>query len=631
MELILTIVSVVVIAILLIILFIRRKNERAEILQQEKMTIERLLDKVKYQLVELVKEDNFFGKSDEEWEALYKRKKRIQNAMRNCVHGIDADKIIVKDLIKQILQEMLPTPEEVCKVVDFTNTYIEPHIKFEILIHYLKKTHGKNAMPYLIQKYKLDDVRYIIEDKTVPSYAVTTEMFEDLYTEEMAYIGVTEIGYMDMLDVLSTLLYEQYKGFGVIDSLRDQNIDGYNIGTSGSVISNVIDRHRKIAKAPRSVWIYYRGRYIHLRFLTFGCEEEIRRVVQLHVRYNNPGPLTEKRGYIVNTMFDKSRVLAIRPPASEYWAMFVRKFSLSDASLEFLVNPPKRDEDGQPLKDLDEFGSEYIVPKYQNATVPLKLIRFLMLGQVTTAFTGRQGSGKTTMMAAAIQPVDARLTIRILEMAPELYLRELYPQRNILSVQETDYVTAAELQDALKKSDAALSIVGEVATDIIAARMIQMGQVASVFTIFSHHANRAQDLVFALRNSLMNAGNFNNEMTAETQVLDVVKVDVHLDYDVEGNRFIERITEIIKLDEGTPYPPYDPNDPVNSMNIITAEYYRRKTDRMSFTTKQILHFDHDNFTYITDEWFSERLTRHMMSRIPKEYRAEFKQLASNWR
>ena len=628
MELGLTILAIVAVGVLLIVLFIRRKSERAELKQKEKLTLDRLLDMVKYQLVELVKEDNFFGKSDEEWEALYKRKKRIQNAMRECVHGIDADKIIVKDLIKQIVQGILPDEEAICEVVDFTNQYIEPHVKFEILMHFLKKTHGKNAMPYLIQKYHLDDVRYIIENKQVPSYAVTTEMFEDLFQKEMGF--ELDIPYTDMLDIVSTLLYERYKGFGVIDTLRDQNIDGYNIGTSGSILTNVINRDRKIARAPRSVWIYYRGRYIHLRFLTFGSEEEIRRVVQLHVRYGNPGPLTEKRGYLVNTMFDKSRVLAIRPPASEYWAMFVRKFSLSDASLEFLINPVKKDRDGEVVKTIDENGKEQIVHKYTNAEVPLRLIKYLMLGQVTTAFTGRQGSGKTTMMAAAIQPVDARLTIRILEMAPELYLRELYPQRNILSVQETQYVTAAELQDALKKSDAALSIVGEVATDIIAARMIQMGQVASVFTIFSHHANRAQDLVFALRNSLMNAGNFNNEKTAETQVLDVVKVDVHLDYDVEGNRYIERITEIIKLDEGTPYPEYDPSNPVHSMNEITKEYYRRQTDRLSFTTKQILHFNHDTFTYVTDEWFSKGLTRHMMSRIPAEYRPDFKELTTHW-
>ena len=66
-------------------------------------------------------------------------------------------------------------------------------------------------------------------------------------------------------------------------------------------------------------------------------------------------------------------------------------------------------------------------------------------------------------------------------MAPELYLRELYPSRNILSLQETNTVSAAECQDALKKSDAAVSIVGEVATDSIAARMIQMGMTASIF------------------------------------------------------------------------------------------------------------------------------------------------------
>lgn len=99
-----------------------------------------------------------------------------------------------------------------------------------------------------------------------------------------------------------------------------------------------------------------------------------------------------------------------------------------------------------------------------------------------------------TAMIASIAYIDARLTIRILEMAPEMYLRERYPDRNVYSVSETQHVTAAELQDALKKSDAAVSIVGEVATDAIAARMIQMGQVASLFTIFSHHANRSKDL-----------------------------------------------------------------------------------------------------------------------------------------
>ena len=40
--------------------------------------------------------------------------------------------------------------------------------------------------------------------------------------------------------------------------------------------------------------------------------------------------------------------------------------------------------------------------------------------------------------------IDNRFNVRVLELAPELYLRELYPDRNILSVQETNTVSAAE-------------------------------------------------------------------------------------------------------------------------------------------------------------------------------------------
>ena len=110
-----------------------------------------------------------------------------------------------------------------------------------------------------------------------------------------------------MLDILSVMLYQKYKGFGVIDTLREMNINGFNCGTSGSILSALLNKDKKIMKAPRSVWLYFNGKYIHLRFLTFHSEEELRRVVQLLCRYNNPGPLTEKRGFLVNTMYDKSR------------------------------------------------------------------------------------------------------------------------------------------------------------------------------------------------------------------------------------------------------------------------------------------------------------------------------------
>ena len=48
--------------------------------------------------------------------------------------------------------------------------------------------------------------------------------------------------------------------------------------------------------------------------------------------------------------------------------------------------------------------------------------------------------------------------------------------------------------------------------------------------------------------------------TAERQVIDVVKCDVHLDYTPDGKRYIERVSEIIPLPEGVPYPELDKSD-----------------------------------------------------------------------
>lgn len=590
-------------AIGLIIWYYRSKNEKPDMEEDIHLTFEKLVDTVKYTLADLIKDESFNGFSDEDFKAFYKRKARIQDAMNNCVYGIDSAKVIVQDLIRSVIMDECPTIQEINLCYDFYSRTLDTRVKFEILLYFYKKEHGKGALAKLIDEYQLDRERYLIEDKSAPSYAVTAEDIDMIYGTKHY-----KLTYPILVDLLTVLVYQQYKGFGILDTLREMDINGFNCGTSGSILSN-LRQDKGVVKAPRSVWLYFRGKYIHMRFLTFGTEQELRRVIQLICRYNNPGPLTEKRGYLVNTMFDKSRVLALRPPAAEYWAVFVRKFSLSDVCLKNLIEKP------------------YV----NNANLVIKLLQFLMMGQVTCGVTGRQGSGKTTLMTALIEYIDPKYTLRVLEMAPEMYLRELYPERNILSVQETEFVSASDLQDALKKSDAAVSIVGEVATDPIAARMIQMGQVASIFTIFSHHANRAPDLVRALRNSLVNAGGFTSMTTAEQQVIDIVRIDVHLNYTTDGKRYIERISEIIKLDEGVPYPDYLRSDPVHSMNAITKEYYTRITDRQTFTTRDVLKYDLSTDTYVALDWFSPELTHYIMNCIPKDKRLDFASFVQdNW-
>ena len=118
--------------------------------------------------------------------------------------------------------------------------------------------------------------------------------------------------------------------------------------------------------------------------------------------------------------------------------------------------------------------------------------------------------------------------------------------------------------------------------------------------------------------------------TAEKQVTDVVKVDIHLDYTPDGKRYIERISEIVQLEEGEPYPEYDKDNP-NSINPIMLEYFKRRTDRMGFYTHDILRYDLETHTYYTVDRFSEYLESRILKNLDKDLRPEFELfMLENW-
>ncbi len=603
---VLIVASILALIMMLFSMYQKSKAQQEVVEEADFDSIEKVVEAVKLEMVDIIKDEYSLGLTEAEFNALYKRKARIQEALRNCVYGLDSAKIIVIELIRTFIAENIDinTIEELLGLTDGQDP--SDHIKFEIIMYRYKKKYGKGALSAWMDKngFARERIATDADSDADLAYYVDVEDLYMSYEEEDIHLTKDE-----KIDILAIIVYQLYKGFGIVDTLREMDVNGFNMGTSGSILSNVNKSKAGIMKANNAVWLYYQGKYIHLRFMNFGTEDELKRIIQLLIRWGNPGPLTAKRGYMVNTMYDKSRILALRPPASEYWAIFVRKFSLSDVSPKALI----------------------VKPYTKRGDLPMNLIELLMRGQVTCGVTGRQGSGKTTLMSSIIRFINPRYTIRVLEMAPELYLRELYPTRNILSVQETTTVTAAELQDALKKSDAAVSIVGEVATDIIAARMIQMGQVASIFTIFSHHANTPKDLVFALRNSLVNAGGFSNMSTAERQVIDVVKCDIHLDYTPDGKRYIERISEIVPLAEGVPYPDLDKNDLEYSKAILQREYYERSTDRISFYSHDILKYDTDTHTYYVADRISPALESKMRSVMDPATRRRYDEFVfKNW-
>ena len=581
---ILLILVVIIAALGMIVYYIKKKDQEPveeEIVKEDKTyTIEQMQEFVKKRLDEITKVNLYdIGLSEEELKRRKNKKYELKKALKGCTYGDVNDKKYVKELIFDLLSKEYGINEaNISKAIPFdVPSLLTAQDKFDILIYVYKKEFGYEALTELIKKYNLAVLKYL-EGETKPSYVITGQEIEDIYEKENLQLSFT-----DKLSIVVQRIYQHYKGYSSIDEVRDMNIDGVSGGVSGlpeSFLSQVaqtasgdylaqVSEHR-VPRACDSIWIFFQGKSIRLAFLSFGTEAELKRVCQNIYKYNNPGQLSDTNGYKINEMKDGSRVVVVRPSFSETWAFFVRKFDVKRATLEQLIRDP---------------GKEDVI----------ELLKFLVKGARITAITGEQGSGKTTLLMGMIENIYETMNIRVQETAFELHLRKIYPTRNILTFRETDTISGQEGLDVQKKTDGSVNIIGEVATDPVASWMIQAAQVASKFTLFTHHAKTFPNLVTALRNSMLRTGVFNDERTAEEQVVQVLNFDIHQIKDFRGKRYIERITECIPLENKNEYTFDHRNEKTLEVKFDkffdnATHYFAKVTDKQLYTYRNIVEY-----------------------------------------
>ncbi len=238
------------------------------------------------------------------------------------------------------------------------------------------------------------------------------------------------------------------------------------------------------------------------------------------------------------------------------------------------------------------------------------------------------------MLMAMIENIYETMNLRITETAFELHLRKIYPTRNILSMRETETIAGQECLDVQKKTDGSVNIIGEVATDPVASWMIQSAQVASKFTLFTHHAKTFPNLVTALRNSMLRAGTFKDERTAEEQVVQVLNFDIHLVKDFRGRRYIERITECIPVEEKNEYT-FDHRKEKTLEGKFdkffdnATIFFSKTTNRELYHYRNILEFVDDSYVLVNP--ISENNIKEMRNNMEETDAIAFdKFLERNW-
>lgn len=465
------------------------------------ITRDEMVEKVKNHINHILRQNLYeMNLNETQLQRLEQQKRELRLYLKCAGTGDSVAKAFVVDVIRESLQKLYFREEKMLGQTYLFSDTGQKNVEnqFLMLLYQWKKKYGTDALEVFLEKNGLIDVK---EGQVIK---ITDEQIRRIYQNSRI-----SFSYQDQLELLSQNVYAFYKGLGVIDEIRDMNIDGVSGGVSGADG----DYH--------NVWIFFKGRSVHFSFLDYGSEQEVERIARNICRYHQPGEISKARGYLIHEMADHARVVVARPDFSENWTFFIRKLDrIRKQSLETLFL-----EDGM--------------------TEVFALLRWIVRGCQVFGITGMQGCGKTTLLLALVEEIAPEYTIRVLELAFELHLRESYPERNIMTFRETTNVDGLEGLEVQKKTDGMVTIIGEIVAAKVAAWMIESGQSGSLFTMFTHHAKTTEGLVYSLRNSLLKEGNFRSEEIALSQVVQVVRFDIHLHMDRGGNRYIDRISEII--------------------------------------------------------------------------------------
>ena len=428
-------------------------------------------------------------------------------------------------------------------------------------------------------------------------YEITSEEIEDIFEREGHVLN-----YAEKMDIVAQRIYQAYKGHGVVDELRDMKIDGLSGGVSGMLEApyNYLEEIMKDAPETlrsnyESIWMFYHGKTVHLRFLAFETKRELERVCKNIYRFRHPGQLSAANGYKVNELYDGARIVVVRPPLTESWAFFLRKFDAAiTADITELVTLP-------------------------GANLAIELMHWLIKGCQVIGVTGEQGCGKTTLLKAMIRFIEPSYTLRIQEMVFETHLRRIYPERNIMTFQETANVSGQESLDLQKKTDGVVNILGEVASAPVASWVVQLSQVGTKMTMFTNHAMTTEKLIEYFRNALLSLNQFHDEKIAEEQVIDAINFDIHMEKDRFGHRYISRITEIIPIKQQYSMEEYD-------VETGMKKYFDYMTRRHNYELHDLLVIEQGK--YVLKEAISEEKSKNIMRNLTDEEEQQFTKFLS---
>lgn len=549
------------------------------------------------QLRENLKEQNY---SKEEYEAAQRKKLEMRKSLKTAAYGDDAAKRFVISFIRNILssRKYNINAETIDYVIPFSNpNALDARTKIEIVFFLYKKKYGSAGFEKFMLENGLHEPKDVLSRLDM-EYEVTTEDINRVFG---VLYGRSVLSPDDKMEFLCQRIFADFKGFSVITPLIDFALDEIDGGVSGIPEGTfdikklgMLDTHFEYSF--NSIFVTFKGINYKMSCMSFGSQTELVRVCQNIYKYSAPYALSSNNGKVISTMKDGSRIAVARPDIAGGWCFWLRKFdSVPSADPKVLITD-------------------------ENALLPITLTKWMVRGGRSIGITGEMNGGKTTYLRGMAGFTHSDKNIRVYELYPELALQRAYPKKNIMNFRVTESTTMQELYDFGKKTNAQISIISECSDARMGVLTIESATVGSEQALFTHHATTAENMVLSLRDNELNVGGYRSEKVAEEVVANSIHFNIHMKRE-RGHRFIERITEIIPIHDRS-YP-YDTNGDMTDAD--TVEFYRRVTDRRTFTVQDVVRYDTKQGKYV---WVHD-ISPQMMNLIKGKLSVEEEQSFTN--
>ena len=427
-----------------------------------------------------------------------------------------------------------------------------------------------------------------------------------------------ELTLLDSLNIMSILIFQRLFGYDVADTLvYDESIDQMTIGASGA--SNT--SKSRIVSPVNSISVTINNERIQLHFLSFNTIDRMKKAV-VSLAAGGEETFTPRDGYKFTTLKILRRITVYREPLSHHIGVSIRRLDV-----RVVTNKQLLERNRVPIK---------------HAQIVQDILQILQWGLAAVAYSGQQGSGKTTHINASFDLLEPDVAIRAFGNIDETHFGDRYPERDCIHFFETVHRTLHEVASVGRRSNGLYFALMEVINTIHGVEAINNLKSGYVGGTLSTHGQDAAAVVEFLASLLPTSSSKSDNIMTVTSCLNFV-IKTFKYGDVFG---FDGIDEVIPRDWNVPWETFHPEnasdyellraidfskfnsfptmEEIALKQAANAQYYQQNVvDPKLYNISRIVNFNKETYEYEITNRITPQMTFFLFMRLAVKRRRFF--------